>query len=195
MELDEIKSNWQEISEKLEKSEALNKKLIVNLAKKSVRSTKDKLERFEYFFLSLSLICAIINIMLIVVSDGTFIKYGTLYVVLAVFVLDAAWQVYKICLLNRIDYERCNMVELIERTTRFRFLTQARLVVGMLLLVPIMALIAYLQKDTLNSEMLTGALFGGLVGAFMGLWATAKHWKNINNLLADLKELKEYERV
>lgn len=195
MELEDIKANWQEISNKLEKSEALNKTIIVNLAKKSVRSTKEKLERFEYFFLILSLICIAFNIMGIAVTDGIAIKYGSLCVFLSVFVLAAVWQGYKIHLLHKIDNERCTMVELIERTTRFKFLTQARVIVGMILLIPILALIIYLQREMLTSDMLWGALIGGLTGALMGLRATAKHWKNINNLLADLKELGEYERV
>ncbi|MPM73648.1 hypothetical protein SDC9_120630 [bioreactor metagenome] len=65
----------------------------------------------------------------------------------------------------------------------------------MILLIPILALIIYLQREMLTTEMLWGALIGGLTGALMGLRATAKHWKTINHLLADLKELGEYERV
>ena len=195
MELDDIKTNWQVISNKLEKSEVLNKKIIVNLAKKSVRSTKEKLERFEYFFLILSLSGAAVNAMSIAVTDGITIKYGTLYVFLSVFILAAVWQGYKIYLLHRIDNERRNMVELIERTTRFKFLTQARVIVGMILLIPILGLLIYMQRDMLTTEMLWGTLIGGLTGAMMGLRATAKHWKNINELLTDLKELREYEKV
>jgi len=195
MELEEIKANWQDISHRLEKSDILNRQIAANMAKKSVRSSKSRLERFEYFFLTLTLICAAMNVMLANLTDGTVIKYGTIYLMVTIFILAAIWQIYKIHLLNKIDNERCTMVELIERTTRFKFLTQARVIVGMILLIPVLGLFTYFQREMLTNEMIWASIIGGLTGLMIGLRATASHWKNINELISDLKELREYEKI
>jgi hypothetical protein len=36
---------------------------------------------------------------------------------------------------------------------------------------------------------------GAILGAVIGLSTFYKHWKNINDLLSDLKEIKSYEKI
>ena len=48
MELEKLKENWQELSEKIEKRELFNKEVTMNMLKKNAKSSIDKLERYEF---------------------------------------------------------------------------------------------------------------------------------------------------
>ena len=59
MELEKLKENWQELSEKIEKRELFNKEVTMNMLKKNAKSSIDKLERYEFIFLLISFFYAI----------------------------------------------------------------------------------------------------------------------------------------
>jgi len=132
---------------------------------------------------------------LLSLNDQRVVKNESIVVCLSIMVFAAFWQVYKIRMLNKLNYETCTTLELIERSTRFRVATLMRLIIGMILLIPSVGLIIYFQRDLFPPEMFAGVAFGGVLGLIIGLKAFFFHWKSINSLISDLKEMKSYEKV
>jgi uncharacterized membrane protein (DUF485 family) len=73
-------------------------------------------------------------------------------------------------------------------------MTQARFVAGMVLLIPTIILLVNFQRDMLTREMIVGMVVGGTFGLLIGIRAFLMHWKNIDELIYDLKEIKSYEK-
>ncbi|PKO99435.1 MAG: hypothetical protein CVU13_04995 [Bacteroidetes bacterium HGW-Bacteroidetes-8] len=194
MELDEIKTNWQELSRRVEKSEIFNRKVIMNMLRRNADSSLGRIERYEYFFLIISALVSVLFAVLLSLNDQRIVKNESIVVCLSIMVIAAIWQGYKIWMLNKLNYETCTTLELIERGTRFRVATLMRLIVGMLLLIPSVGLIIYFQRDLFPPEMFAGVAFGGVLGLIIGLKAFFFHWKSINSLISDLKEMKSYEK-
>lgn len=194
MELDEIKTNWQELSRRVEKSEIFNRKVIMNMLRRNADSSLGRIERYEYFFLIISALVSVLFAVLLSLNDQRVVKNESIVVCLSIMVFAAIWQVYKIRMLNKLNYETCTTLELIERGTRFRVATLMRLIIGMILLIPSAGLIIYFQRDLFPPEMFAGVAFGGVLGLIIGLKAFFFHWKSINSLISDLKELKSYEK-
>ncbi len=194
MELDEIKTNWQELSRRVEKSELFNRKVIMNMLRRNADSSLGRIERYEYFFLIISALVSVLFGVLLSLNDQRVVKNESIVVCLSIMVFAAFWQVYKIRMLNKLNYETCTTLELIERSTRFRVATLMRLIIGMILLIPSVGLIIYFQRDLFPPEMFAGVAFGGVLGLIIGLKAFFFHWKSINSLISDLKELKSYEK-
>jgi RsiW-degrading membrane proteinase PrsW (M82 family) len=194
MELDQLKANWQELSKKMENSEIFNRKVTINMLKRKADSSIGKLERFEYFFLVLSVILAGLYSTLLAINEERAFKNESIMVIIAVFVIAGIWQGYKIYLLGKIKYDSCTTIDLLKRASEFKLMTQARFVVGMVLLIPTIILLVNFQRDMLTREMIVGMVVGGTFGLLIGIRAFLMHWKNIDELIYDLKEIKSYEK-
>lgn len=194
MELDQLKANWQELSKKMENSEIFNRQVTINMLKRNADSSIGKLERFEFFFLALCVILTGLYSTLLAINEGTIFKNESIMVIIAVFVIAGIWQGYKIYLLGKIKYESCTTVDLLKRASEFKLMTQARFVVGMVLLVPTLILLVNFQRDMLTREMIVGMVVGGTFGLLIGFRAFLMQWKSIDELIYDLKEIRSYEK-
>jgi hypothetical protein len=193
MELDQLKANWQEFSKKMENSEIFNRQVTINMLKRNADSSIGKLERFEYFFLALCVILAGLYSTLLALNEGTTFRNESIIVVISVFVIAGIWQAYKIYLLGKIKYESCTTVDLLKRASEFKLMTQARFIVGMVLFIPTIILLVYFQKHMLTRELIFGVVAGGTFGIIIGFRAFIMQWKNIDELIFDLKEIRSYE--
>ena len=194
MELDQLKANWQELSKKMENSEIFNRQVTINMLKRNADSSIGKLERFEYFFLALCVVLTGLFSTLLAINDESIFKNESILVTIGVFVLAGIWQAYKIYLLGKIKYESCTTVDLLKRASEFKLMTQARFVVGMVLLIPTIILLVNFQRDMLTREMIVGMVVGGTFGLLIGFRAFLMQWKSIDELIFDLKEIKSYEK-
>ncbi|PKO96067.1 MAG: hypothetical protein CVU12_07015 [Bacteroidetes bacterium HGW-Bacteroidetes-7] len=194
MELDQLKANWQELSKKMENSEIFNRQVTINMLKRNADSSIGKLERFEYFFLALCVVLTGLFSTLLAINDESIFKNESILVTIGVFVLAGIWQAYKIYLLGKIKYESCTTVDLLKRASEFKLMTQARFVVGMVLLIPTIILLVNFQRDMLTREMIVGMVVGGTFGLLIGFRAFLMQWKSIDELIFDLKEIRSYEK-
>ena len=194
MELDQLKANWQELSKKMENSEIFNRQVTINMLKRNADSSIGKLERFEYFFLAFCVVLTGLFSTLLAINDESIFKNESILVTIGVFVLAGIWQAYKIYLLGKIKYESCTTVDLLKRASEFKLMTQARFVVGMVLLIPTIILLVNFQRDMLTREMIVGMVVGGTFGLLIGFRAFLMQWKSIDELIFDLKEIRSYEK-
>ena len=195
MELEQLKRDWQQLSEKIEKSELFNKELTMNMLKKNAKSSVNKLERYELIFLIISVMYAIFLSFALFVNDERLIVNESIWACIALFVVAGGWQAFKLILLHKMRLDTCSTIEMMEKVTRYKILTKARLYWGMSLLIPFFGMVFYFQKDIFTPELMIAMAAGAILGAVIGLSTFYKHWKNINDLLSDLKEIKSYEKI
>ncbi len=194
MDLEQLKADWQELSKRVEKYEIINKQNTMNILHKKNVSTKGKMERFEII---LFVICISYTAFLSValhLNTQRLIANESIIVCIAIFVLAGAWQLYKIILLQKMQLDSNTVVDLYKKTLRYKTVTMARLVVGMILLIPTMFLLFYFQRNMIPQELLIIALVGGLLGLVIGLKAFFTLWNNINQLLTDLNEINKLSK-
>ena len=195
MELEKLKENWQELSEKIEKRELFNKEVTMNMLKKNAKSSIDKLERYEFIFLLISFFYAIFLGLALFVNEERLIVNESIWACIALFVVAGGWQAFKLILLQKMRLDSCSTIEMLERVTRYKILTKARLYWGMSLLIPFFGVVFYFQKDIFTPELIIVMAAGAILGIIIGLSSFYKHWKNIDNLLSDLKDIKTYEKI
>ncbi len=195
MELEKLKENWQELSEKIEKRELFNKEVTMNMLKKNAKSSIDKLERYEFIFLLISVFYAIFLGLALFVNEERLIVNESIWACIALFVVAGGWQAFKLILLQKMRLDSCSTIEMLERVTRYKILTKARLYWGMSLLIPFFGVVFYFQKDIFTPELIIVMAAGAILGIIIGLSSFYKHWKNIDELLSDLKEIKTYEKI
>lgn len=195
MELEKLKENWQELSEKIEKRELFNKEVTMNMLKKNAKSSIDKLERYEFIFLLISVFYAIFLGLALFVNEERLIVNESIWACIALFVVAGGWQAFKLILLQKMRLDSCSTIEMLERVTRYKILTKARLYWGMSLLIPFFGVVFYFQKDIFTPELIIVMAAGAILGIIIGLSSFYKHWKNINDLLSDLKDIKTYEKI
>lgn len=191
MELEELKNTWQELSKKIENAELYNKQLTMKMLHRNTYSTVEKMEKFESFFLIISVIFAGLMGVALIVNYNSVFKSETIVTFLSLFILSAFWQIYAITMLNGIKYSSSPTMELIEKVVKYKIRTKWRIIVGMILLIPFFAIVIYFQKEMLNTSISVSAIIGGTIGLVIGIKADIEHFRNINKLLKDLEEIKE----
>jgi len=65
----------------------------------------------------------------------------------------------------------------------------------MITLIPLFALLIYFQRDMMVKEIWAGMIAGAALGLVIGIRTFMNHWKNINELMADLEEIKSYNSL
>lgn len=192
MELEQLKTSWKELSEKMEKAEIFNRQVTMNMLRRNAKSTAGKLEKYEMIFFVISVLYSGFLGVALALNESTRIKNESIIVCLVVFVLAAIWQGYKLIILQQIRFDRCTTLELLTRVTKYKLLTKGRLIAGMITLIPLFALLIYFQRDMMVKELWIGMITGAALGLVIGIRTFMKHWKNINELLTDLEEIKSY---
>ncbi len=195
MDLEQLKENWQQLSKRVEKYEILNKQTAMNMLRRNTASTTAKMEKFEFVFFAISVVyTAFLGIMLFV-NDQSIVKNESIVVCMAVFVFAGAWQLYKLILLQQMKFDSCTIIELQKKALRYKVVTQTRFVVGMITLIPVLVALAYFQQEMLSREIIFAMVIGAAIGVIIGVRAFMSLWKNINDLITDLRELESYEKL
>lgn len=184
MELEEIKSAWKDLNDRLEKAEAFNKRIMEDMLNSRHQSAKEKLMKYERFYLVVSLLC--IGMFTVIYYAGAY-PLGFTLVMNVVLLLAAVWQVYKIHLLRQMDITQCSTSELLAKAVRFKVITKMRTVVGMVLLLPILAFMFILNRDFLKPEIMIAMVVGIAVGLVIGLTSFFRNLKDIDRLVKSVK--------
>jgi hypothetical protein len=191
MELDEIKTVWNELNNRLEKTEILNKRLITDMLTSRQQSAKDKLMKYEVSFFIFSLVFTLltwIEYLMGIFSLPTSLLFGF------VFIASAFWQVYKIYLLRQMKIDIRSTAELLQKAIRFKVITRMRTVVGLIMLIPIFALIFILDKSFNTAPMIVAVCVGGGIGLVIGLILFFRNLKDIDSLVKSYKDIGDFEK-
>ena len=192
MELEQLKTSWKELSEKMEKAEIFNRQVTMNMLHRNAKSSAGKLEKYEMIFFVISVLYSGFLGVALALNENTLIKNESIIVCLVLFILAAIWQGYKLIILQQVRFDSCTTLELLTRVTKYKLLTKGRLIAGMITLIPLFALLIYFQRDMMVKELWIGMITGAVLGLVIGIRTFMNHWKNINELLTDLEEIKSY---
>ena len=179
----------------MEKAEIFNRQVTMNMLRRNAKSSAGKLEKYEMIFFVISVLYSGFLGVALALNESTLIKNESIIVCLVVFILAAIWQGYKLIILQQVKFDSCTILELLTRVTRYKLLTKGRLIAGMITLIPVFALLIYFQRDMMVKELWIGMIAGAALGLVIGIRTFLNHWKNINELLTDLEEIKSYDSL
>ena len=186
MELEEIKSAWKDLNDRLEKAEAFNKRIMEEMLNSRHQSAKEKLMKYERFYLVVSLLS--IGMFTVFYYAGVY-PFGLTMLMNVVMLLAAVLQIYKIHLLRQMDFSRCSTSELLAKAIRFKVITRMRTIIGMILLLPILVFMFILNRDLLKPEFIVGMVVAIAVGLVIGLTSFFRNLKDIDKLVKSYKEI------
>jgi glucan phosphoethanolaminetransferase (alkaline phosphatase superfamily) len=190
MEIDEIKSIWNDMNTRLEKDESLNKKLLNEIMDNRHQTAKDKLMKYEVRYLILSAVFSLITPFYY--FTGIFSMIGCI-MFSGLFVLSALWQVYKIVLLQKMKMDVFSTTELLQKALKFKIITRLRTVIGLSAMIPFLAIFIMVSPKLMQPVILTAMGVGVVVGLIIGLTDYFKNQKAIDKLIncyRDIHELK-----
>jgi UDP-N-acetylmuramyl pentapeptide phosphotransferase/UDP-N-acetylglucosamine-1-phosphate transferase len=190
MEIDEIKSIWNEMNTRLEKSESLNLKILNEIMDNRHQTAKDKLMKYEVFYLVFS---AVFSFITPLYYFGGLYSLAGCMMFTGLFVFAALWQVYKIVLLQKMKMDKFSTTELLQKALRFKIITRMRTVIGLTIMIPFFAIFLMLSPQLMNPAMLTGMGVGVVVGLIIGLADYFKNQKDIDKLIKCYKDIQEFK--
>ena len=188
MEIDEIKSIWNDMNTRLEKNELLNKKILDEIMDNRHQTAKEKLMKYEVRYLVLSAAFSLITPFYY--YSGIFPLSGCI-MFSAIFVLAALWQVYKIVLLRKMKMDVFSTAELLQQSLKFKIITRLRTVIGLLLMIPFFVVFFILNPRLMEPAILIAMSIGLVVGLFVGLTDYFRNQKDIDKLINCYKDLQE----
>jgi hypothetical protein len=190
MEIDEIKSIWNDMNTRIEKSESMNKKLLNEIMDNRHQTAKDELMKYEVRYLILCVVFSFITPFYY--YNGIFSLSGCI-MFCGLFVLAALWQVYKIVLLKKMKLDLFSTTELLQKSLKFKIITRLRTVIGLSLMIPIFAIFFVVNPQLMHPLIITAMGVGIVVGLIIGLTDYFRNQKAIDKLITcyrDIQELK-----
>jgi len=74
MELEQLKTSWKELSEKMEKAEIFNRQVTMNMLHRNAKSSAGKLEKYEMIFFVISVLYSGFLGVALALNNSTLIK-------------------------------------------------------------------------------------------------------------------------
>lgn len=180
-----MKSIWKDMNTRLEKTEALNKKLLDEIMDNRHQSAKAKLMKYEVVYLVLSILCSTLTPLYY--FAGVF-SVTACIMFFSLFFLSALWQVYKIQLLKKMEMDAHSTTELLQKAIKFKVITRLRTVVGLILMIPFLTAFMLLSPGLMKPEILVAMGVGVVVGLVIGLSDYFKNQKDIDKLIKCYKD-------
>lgn len=192
MEIDEIKTIWKDMNNRLEKNETLNKKLLNEIMDNKHQTARDKLMKYEVLYLILSVV--FIFVTPLYYYTHLFTLAGCL-MFSGLFVFVALWQAYKIVLLQKMKMDLFSTTELLQKALKFKIITRMRTIVGLILMIPFFAIFFMVSPQLLKPEIMTGMGVGMVVGLIIGLTDYFRNQKDIDKLIKCYKDISELKGI
>lgn len=190
MELDEIKNAWNDLNNRLEKTEKLNQKIITEMLSNKQKSAKQKLMKYELNFFIFSIIFIFYSVFIYIA--GVFNGPASLLFGI-VFAASAIWQAYKMYLLKQMKIETENVTTLIQKAIQFKVLTRIHTLIGMILLIPFFILLFRFEEKLHSTPMMIAVCIGAVVGLIIGLNFFFRNLRDIDALIKSYKDTKEID--
>ena len=197
MELDEIKSAWTAMDERLKKNEGLNERLIKEiLMQKSSKSLK-KLYNYEMFgTITMLIVLPILIYIFTQFKQSTLHQFMT-YPALGIFFIGMISQLYKLILLFKIDLQK-KVKENIAIIQRYNVYIKMETIIG-IIVTSIFLLGTIIGVLLLQYKMETWR-WAGIIVSIFGIFPLGVYWQykkvykaNIQSILNSLEELKDLE--
>ena len=196
MELDEIKSAWTAMDERLKKNEGLNERLIKEmLMQKSSKALKNLYNSEMFGVISMLLCLPLLICIFPLYTKLSAIHQIIIYVASGIAFLSAISQLYSIILFSKINLQK-QIKENIKWVQQYNIYSKrvfivSVIVVSLFLLGCIIGLLLLQYKEVWRWTITLVAIFG--VWPLLLFWLSKKSKANIQSILDSLEELKDLE--
>ena len=196
MELDEIKSAWTAMDERLKKNEGLHERLIKEMLMQKSSKSLRKLSNYEMFGIICGFLLFPLLLYLLPSFKQTLIHQIEIHSALGFVFLCVISQLYKLILILKIDLQK-KIKENIAITQRYNIYIKRETIVGTVVVSIFLFVCVFglLLQQNVESWRWTFVLV-----AVFGVWPLGVYWQykkiykaNIQSILDSLDELKDLE--
>jgi len=193
MELDDLKTGWNVLNERLAQNEILNQRLIREMIEKKAQSAHSKLLRYDLFSL---IIVFVLVIILPIVKTNSIMLTSSFILLMSVLTIALAVQAYLLYLLLDINLSDKGIVDNMKTILRYKLLNKRNQTygVGIGLLTIIVFVLLQGNRLYINMESLVSIGIIFLCTAFIGIIQYRFYRNNIAVIEKGLKELEEFEK-
>lgn len=195
MELEELKNNWQTVSEKLNRQELLHENMVRKIINSKTDRLLNRLSNYEWLDLVVAILC--LPLPLLLLKDNFSIKQIVIvFFFIAMILFSICCQVWKIWVLSRIDFNK-DVAFNIKLVNKFNIHIKREMMQTYLVFPVIFLLVGEFVWNTLAllSTVRIVFIFAILVAAVVFcIWQYRKLYvRNIASILKSLEELKDLD--
>lgn len=187
MELQDIKSNWDTLSKRVDKLEIENKSLLKEITKNKLKSSLDRMKQTEQRLLWVS-VCCLIYIDFI--GFMGFLTVATTILFSVVLILTIVWQLYRINFLKGMNLLN-PPIELLSKLKRYKIESRYRFYAGLVIAFIIIFLVGIFEQNSLPATTMKAVYIGAGIGLIIGLIIDKLYSKQLNSLISEMKEITE----
>ncbi|MDR1416088.1 MAG: hypothetical protein LBJ57_01555 [Prevotellaceae bacterium] len=194
MELEDLKSMWTSVDERLKKQELLKESIIRKMMREKSSKSLDRLRGFEALGAAVSLF-----VIPLIIYLNYFTRFhmhqSVIYIVVAVCVIVMVWQIVKVGLLQKMDFMKSINSNLLQVNRYNVWIKRERIIllltIPVILCLPIWLFVNIHAVKALQWVIFVcGTIFGALAGYYLYNFYN-RHIDSIRQSLEDLKELEE----
>lgn len=194
MELNELKSTWSSLDERLKKQEVVQENILKEILQTKTDKSLNRLSNYEWF--GLAVIVLVLPLPLLLVKDNfSIIQTVLMFVFSAALLYSFIAQIWKIYILDKVNFTK-HISENIKLINHFNIYIKRERMIGYaaLPLLFIFFLETYRQAKSINPDRLAVFIIFVCISIVFSIWQYMKFYKkNINSILKSLDNLKELD--
>lgn len=187
MELQDIKANWDVLSKRIDKLEIENDALLKEISNNKMKSNFGRMKRTEQRLLWVSVFAFIY---IAVIGFYGALSIATIIMFCFILLLSIIWQLYRVRFLNKLNLLN-PPIELLRKMNRYKIESKYRFIIGLFVAFLIITLTVIFEQNYVSPTTMKGIYGGAVIGLILGLWYDRQYLKQLNALIAELKEITE----
>ena len=193
MNLDELKQEWNRMSNQAEELRQENMRLKYSLTNNRYTSSRQRLfNRLRQQMI----VCAIWPVLLISAKNIFDVLGPTLYLIyILFFIISALLQLRLMHRLKEIDLSQLSVKEAFTEALAFHKLYQRQKVVGYILGIPVLIMLFYAIYNTGSEAILIGGIAGLIVGSIIGYIIDSENRRLIRRMTQELRRSLDDESI
>jgi type III secretory pathway component EscU len=186
MDLDNIKKDWEQVGV----SASINEEKIKMMLNNKGQGAYANLLKYEKFFLKTLLPCFVLGIIFYFISPYFSIAYSVLVIV------SFFWQRYKIKYLEKTNFLEMDILEVSQRTNKYKSLLIKEILAGVILVFPLCGLYCYGAFYERSQQLfwISLSFMTIFVLAFCFIIYRVLYYRNIKYIEQSIKEVEEFEK-
>ena len=191
MELEDLRTGWSVLNERLKKNEILNTKIVKEMITKRTQTAYDKLLRMEIFnIIVITFLCLILPAMYRNIPELTYVSFILLEIVM---VCSLLLQLFIASFLFRFNVGTMKLVVLARLILNYKLWTKRNWFLGSTFGILIIISFILIQQTYLVPGKLLYIILPLCIGLAIGSLSYKYHKRKIESIEKGLQELKEFE--
>ena len=193
MEFEELKNNWNALSERLSANEILNKRIIKDMIVQRAETSLAKLQKYDILMaLGTLLLAGFVWYM----SSRAALSTFTVVLMIVFLLINTVWNVYKGMYLNRMQVMSVDLFCLQKSVVNYRRFLFWEIVLSLPIVILILGVVIFCNKSAQNTSAIVVFAIAAFVLAPLLAYIEYKfvYQKRLRELEKSMEELKEFEK-